>query len=87
MRFFQMFMATKRRSTAVVSDMKAIGFDRLICCGDLVGYGPNPTYCVEKFRDLQGLFSDDVPLIMGNHDKAAISGSIVGFNNEGGDSR
>lgn len=38
--------------------------DRLICLGDIVGYGPNPKECVDLMRE-----KADVCL-MGNHDAA-----------------
>lgn len=38
--------------------------DKLICLGDIVGYGPNPNECVEKISELK------IPTVAGNHDKA-----------------
>lgn len=38
--------------------------DKIVCLGDLVGYGPNPNECVEKIREL------NIPVVAGNHDKA-----------------
>lgn len=38
-----------------------------ICCGDLVGYGPDPDACLERIRGLKSLSA-----ICGNHDLAAI---------------
>jgi predicted phosphodiesterase len=38
-----------------------------ICCGDLVGYGPDPEACLEKLRGLKNL-----SIICGNHDLAVI---------------
>ena len=37
-----------------------------LCCGDIVGYGPNPNECVEKIRNLK-----DCLVVMGNHDAAS----------------
>ena len=42
-------------------------FDQVICCGDLVGYGPNPNEVTETVRKLQ-----PTVLIRGNHEKAAL---------------
>jgi diadenosine tetraphosphatase ApaH/serine/threonine PP2A family protein phosphatase len=39
--------------------------EKLICLGDIVGYGPNPNECVEKVRELE------IPTLAGNHDRAA----------------
>jgi predicted phosphodiesterase len=39
-------------------------WDRVICLGDVVGYGPDPNEVVDKIRALDAL------IIRGNHDKA-----------------
>lgn len=44
-----------------------LGVDGWICCGDLVGYGPDPNACLDKIRALKNL-----SIIGGNHDLAAI---------------
>ena len=38
-----------------------------LCCGDLVGYGPNPNECVESLRKLGRLHA-----VCGNHDLAVL---------------
>lgn len=38
--------------------------DKIICLGDLVGYGPNPNECVEAIKSM------NIPVVAGNHDKA-----------------
>ena len=40
--------------------------DRLLCLGDMVGYGPNPNECVEMIRNRS------YATVLGNHDVAAI---------------
>ena len=42
-------------------------FDQAICCGDLVGYGPDPNQVIEVVRQL-----GPVLMVRGNHDKAAV---------------
>ena len=42
-------------------------FDQVICCGDLVGYGPDPNQVTEAVRQL-----DPAVMVRGNHDKAAV---------------
>lgn len=42
------------------------GSDRVICLGDLVGYGPSPNECIERLR------ARATTTILGNHDVAAI---------------
>ncbi len=53
---------------AVMSHMNKQGIDRYICLGDWVGYGPNPTACIEMGRDIPGLIS-----LAGNHDWAVLN--------------
>jgi len=38
--------------------------DKLYCLGDVVGYGPEPEYCVDRVRERAAL------CLMGNHDEA-----------------
>ncbi|SIR93715.1 metallophosphoesterase family protein [Natronorubrum thiooxidans] len=57
---------------AVLEDMPAV--DDLLCAGDVVGYNPWPTDCIEELR------RRDVPTVMGNHDAAVVEGTPAGFN-------
>ena len=51
---------------AVLADASANGgFDRVWCLGDLVGYGPDPSACIDRLREL------DLAAVAGNHDYAA----------------
>jgi len=50
--------------TAVLSDIKRRGINRIICLGDVVGYGPNPLECIDTIIE-KCEFS-----LMGNHDFA-----------------
>ncbi len=49
---------------AVLDALAAERVDRLLCLGDLVGYGADPAACVRRIREL------DIPVIAGNHDWA-----------------
>jgi diadenosine tetraphosphatase ApaH/serine/threonine PP2A family protein phosphatase len=49
---------------AVLADMDALGVERRVCLGDIVGYGANPAQCLELVRSL------DCPVLKGNHDEA-----------------
>lgn len=53
--------------------MVAIDFlgdvDKIVCLGDVVGYGPNPNECCEIVRDKAAI------VVLGNHD-AAVTGRI-----------
>jgi len=48
---------------AVIEDIKSRQIERVLCLGDVVGYGPQPRECVALVRELG--FT-----IMGNHDEA-----------------
>jgi diadenosine tetraphosphatase ApaH/serine/threonine PP2A family protein phosphatase len=50
--------------TAVLADIESRGIKRIICLGDVVGYGPNPLECMDLIMQ-RCEFS-----LMGNHDFA-----------------
>jgi len=52
---------------ASIKKAKAVGYDQALCCGDLVGYGPNPAEVIDALDDLK------TTSIRGNHDRV-ISG-------------
>jgi putative phosphoesterase len=57
---------------AVLDDMPDV--DAMICAGDVVGYNPWPAECVDEIR------GRDVPTVMGNHDRAVVTGTGFGGN-------
>ncbi|MFW6384883.1 MAG: metallophosphoesterase family protein [Halodesulfurarchaeum sp.] len=57
---------------AVFADMPEV--DRLVCAGDVVGYNPWPSECVDTVRDRE------VITVMGNHDRTVASGGNFGAN-------
>jgi predicted phosphodiesterase len=50
---------------ACVQRAKDAGYNSVLCCGDLVGYGPNPIEAIDGIRALNAL------VIRGNHDRVA----------------
>lgn len=63
---------------AVVEDVG--WFDRVVCLGDIVGYGPDPEECVQLLKSFP-----DVICILGNHDAAVLDVISTGyFNPEAG---
>ncbi len=52
--------------TAVMADIRSQSIDRLVCLGDIVGYGPNPCQCLDAVMQKCSL------TILGNHDQAAL---------------
>ncbi|MGZ3497118.1 MAG: metallophosphoesterase family protein [Vulcanimicrobiaceae bacterium] len=50
--------------------------ERVLCLGDIVGYGPNPNECVRMIRERAS------EVVLGNHDLAAIDNFGVEYFNE-----
>jgi predicted phosphodiesterase len=48
---------------------KLEGVDRLFCLGDIVGYGADPVYCIDKMKEI------GCPCLKGNHE-GAITGEL-----------
>ena len=46
----------------VLEDIKARGIDKIVCLGDIVGYGPEPLECVDLVQEHCAW------ALMGNHD-------------------
>ena len=49
---------------AVLAHIEGLGLETVYCLGDIVGYGPEPEYCVDRVRELSRM------TLMGNHDDA-----------------
>jgi predicted phosphodiesterase len=49
---------------AVLAHIDSQGHETIYCLGDVVGYGPEPEYCVDRVRERCQL------CLMGNHDDA-----------------
>ena len=59
---------------AVLADARAQGVSRFFCTGDVVGYGANPSECIQIIREL------NCPVVQGNHDLyAATDESLKDF--------
>ena len=61
---------------AVLADMEEQGVTHPLCLGDLVGYGANPSECVEVIRALH------CPVVRGNHDDLVTLGNPPSFFSE-----
>lgn len=51
---------------ATLDEIKKEKVDKIYCCGDIVGYGPEPNECIELIRQ-HNIFS-----VLGNHDVAVL---------------
>lgn len=58
--------------TAVLEDIRTRGVERIVCLGDVVGFGPSPIECLDLVRDACFM------TVRGDHDHAVIE-SVDGF--------
>jgi predicted phosphodiesterase len=63
--------------TVILNFLESKKVDKYICCGDIVGYGPNPNECVELIRRLDKLY-----IVAGNHDLASVGLKDIRWFNE-----
>ena len=61
--------------TAVLAEARRLGFDRAVSVGDVVGYGADPSPCLDVLGTM------GAAIVMGNHDLAVAGGlPLDGFN-------
>jgi len=61
-------------AVALAAVLKNMGdVDTIICAGDIVGYGPYPNETIELLKQY------NVKCVMGDHDKAIITGDTEWF--------
>ena len=63
--------ANRAALTAVLADLAQRACDRIGILGDIVGYGPDPGWCIDQ---VAALMSAGAICVMGNHDRAIVSG-------------
>ena len=51
---------------AVLGQIESMGINRIMCLGDIVGYGPNPVECIQLLKDCE-------TIVTGYWDAAAVS--------------
>ena len=68
--------ANREALDAVMARLAALRIDRIVLLGDIIGYGADPAYCLER---AQALLDDGAIGILGNHD-AAVAGSSEDMN-------
>ncbi len=62
---------------AVLREIDRRGCDRIVCLGDVVGYGADPQACVDIVR------ARCTDVVLGNHDVAVASGNVAGLPEDG----
>ena len=63
---------------ACLAQARRQGVDRLVFLGDLVGYGADPVYVVDRVAELRE--TQDAIVLLGNHDAAAVTADTTGMN-------
>ncbi len=60
---------------AVLADIDSRSIHKILCLGDVIGYGPNPTECMALAKSLvdQGRLQT---ILMGNHEEAVLNGAF-----------
>ena len=61
---------------AVLADASACAVNRFAVLGDIVGYGPDPAWCLNTVAEL---VAKGAICVKGNHDEAAVAGSDACF--------
>jgi diadenosine tetraphosphatase ApaH/serine/threonine PP2A family protein phosphatase len=64
--------ANREAFEAVLARLESCDIDRIALLGDLVGYGPDPAFCVEKAARL---IEKGALAVLGNHDAAIADGA------------
>jgi putative phosphoesterase len=59
---------------ALIRVLENIDSNRILCCGDIVGYYTWPNECIETIKRLKAVS------VIGNHDLACVTGDTSGFN-------
>lgn len=63
--------ANREAFEAVLEAVRELAPDRIVLLGDIVGYGPDPEFCVEKTAEL---VDRGALCLLGNHDEAIAAG-------------
>ena len=66
--------ANREALEAVLADARGL-YDKIVCCGDVVGYGPDPNAAIDWCREHCSA------IVRGNHDKACAGLSDLGWFN------
>jgi len=61
--------ANREALETVLAELDGLKPERIVCLGDLVGYGPDPAWCVDTIRERCQI------VIGGNHDLALVYGA------------
>lgn len=59
--------ANREAFEATLADASRMKIDRFVVLGDIVGYGPDPAWCLEKVAQMQ---AEGAICVRGNHDRA-----------------
>lgn len=70
--------ANREAFEAVLADLSQRQIDRLVFLGDIVGYGPDPGWCIDQ---VESLVAKGAVCVRGNHDRAiGVADNILNAN-------
>ena len=70
--------ANREAFEAVLADLAQRQIDRLVLLGDIVGYGPDPGWCIDQ---VESLVAKGAVCVRGNHDRAiGVADSVLNAN-------
>ncbi len=70
--------ANREAFEAVLADLSLRQIDRLVFLGDIVGYGPDPGWCIDQ---VESLVANGAVALRGNHDRAVgVADNILNAN-------
>ncbi|OGS45686.1 MAG: hypothetical protein A2539_08005 [Elusimicrobia bacterium RIFOXYD2_FULL_34_15] len=61
----------------VLAEISKEKVDEYICCGDIVGYGPEPNECIDEIKKIK-----NIKIVAGNHDRAVVDRLNIDFFHE-----
>lgn len=61
---------------AVLADVERVGADRILCLGDIVGYGAEPGECIRE------IYTRRIDSVLGNHDSAVVGHTPLDWFND-----
>ena len=64
---------------SIINDIKSESIDEIICLGDIIGIGPNPSECLDLIID------NNIKTVLGNHELYFLKGTDIDGNLEEGE--
>ena len=69
----------KEALLSIINDIKSLSIDEVICLGDIIGIGPNPSECLDL------IINNNIKTVLGNHELYFLKGTDIDNNLEEGE--